>query len=415
MLILTPTSFSVASATASGATLDWARSGNGQQLAEHGTCAASLLPADDDVVLVLPPHAVSWHRATLPRVANARLRAVLDGVLEEHLLSDSAELHFALEPGGRSGQTVWIAACHKAWLKGWLQVLEDTGRPVSRIVPSIWPHLASSRSVASPTVHWAHHQAGRPWLASASALGVVCTPLQPGSAGVAALVMPIPRDAETPDGATQWLAEPAAAAEAEQLLGQRFELVAQPVWLLRCAQSEWNLAQFDLSLSSTARRGQRLRQTLRQWRSAPAWRPARWGLAALLVVQLIGLNAAAWQERRVLAAKQQALGQTLQRSFPQVTLVLDAPLQMQRELTRLQRASGTLAHGDLEAMLGVLGQATDDPAAALSSIDFSSAEGRFTMTPGSEVALPTLQQTLQRSGWQAQLQDTELTLRPATP
>ena len=45
MLILTPTSFSVASATASGATLDWARSGNGQQLAEHGTCAASLLPA----------------------------------------------------------------------------------------------------------------------------------------------------------------------------------------------------------------------------------------------------------------------------------------------------------------------------------------------------------------------------------
>lgn len=415
MLILTPTSFSVASATASGATLDWARSGNGQQLAEHGTCAASLLPTDDDVVLVLPPHAVSWHRATLPRVANARLRAVLDGVLEEHLLSDSAELHFALEPGGRSGQTVWIAACHKAWLKGWLQVLEDTGRPVSRIVPSIWPHLASSRSVASPTVHWAHHQAGRPWLASASALGVVCTPLQPGSAGVAALVMPIPGDAETPDGATQWLAEPAAAAEAEQLLGQRFELVAQPAWLLRCAQSEWNLAQFDLSLSSTARRGQRLRQTLRQWRSAPAWRPARWGLAALLVVQLIGLNAAAWQERRVLAAKQQALGQTLQRSFPQVTLVLDAPLQMQRELTRLQRASGTLAHGDLEAMLGVLGQATDDPAAALSSIDFSSAEGRFTMTPGSEDALPTLQQTLQRSGWQAQLQDTELTLRPATP
>ena len=415
MLILTPTSFSVASATASGATLDWARSGNGQQLAEHGTCAASLLPADDDVVLVLPPHAVSWHRATLPRVANARLRAVLDGVLEEHLLSDSGELHFALEPGGRSGQTVWIAACHKAWLKGWLQVLEDTGRPVSRIVPSIWPHLASSRSVASPTVHWAHHQAGRPWLASASALGVVCTPLQPGSAGVAALVMPIPGDAETPDGATQWLAEPAAAAEAEQLLGQRFELVAQPAWLLRCAQSEWNLAQFDLSLSSTARRGQRLRQTLRQWRSAPAWRPARWGLAALLVVQLIGLNAAAWQERRVLAAKQQALGQTLQRSFPQVTLVLDAPLQMQRELTRLQRASGTLAHGDLEAMLGVLGQATDDPAAALSSIDFSSAEGRFTMTPGSEDALPTLQQTLQRSGWQAQLQDTELTLRPATP
>jgi general secretion pathway protein L len=415
VLILTPTSFSVTSATASGAALDWARSGNGQQLTEHGTCAAALLPADDDVVLVLPPHAVSWHRATLPRIANARLRAVLDGVLEEHLLSDSADLHFALEPGGRAGQTVWVAACHKAWLKAWLQVLEDAGRPVSRIVPSIWPHLASARHPSAATVHWAHHQAGRPWLASASALGVVCTPLQPGSAGAAALVLPTPGDTETPDGDTQWLAEPAAAAEAEQLLGQRFELVALPAWLLRCAQSEWNLAQFDLSLSSTARRGQRLRQTLRQWRSAPAWRPARWGLAALLVVQLVGLNTAAWQERRVLAAKQQALGQTLQRSFPQVTLVLDAPLQMRRELARLQQASGTLSHGDLEAMLGVLGQATDAPSTALSRIDFSNREGRFTVTPDNEDSLTALQQTLQRSGWQAQRQDTELTLRPANP
>ncbi|MDZ4175494.1 MAG: type II secretion system protein GspL, partial [Hydrogenophaga sp.] len=140
-----------------------------------------------------------------------------------------------------------------------------------------------------------------------------------------------------------------------------------------------------------------------------------WGLAALLVVQLVGLNTAAWQERRVLAAKQQALGQTLQRSFPQVTLVLDAPLQMRRELARLQQASGTLSHGDLEAMLGVLGQATDAPSTALSRIDFSNREGRFTVTPDNEDSLTALQQTLQRSGWQAQRQDTELTLRPANP
>lgn len=415
MLILTPASFSVTGAAAPGATLDWARSVNGQQLAEHGTAPLSLLPADDDVVLVLPPHAVSWHRATLPRVANAKLRAVLDGVLEEHLLSDSAELHFALEPGGRAGQTVWVAACHKARLQAWLQVLEEAGHPVSRIVPSIWPQRATSRDTLPATVHWAHHEAGRPWLASAGALGVVCTPLQPGSAAAAALLTPIPGETDAAEGPVQWLAEPAAAGEAEQLLGQRFELLPLPDWLLRCAQSEWNLAQFDLSLSSAARRGQRLRQTLRQWRSAPAWRPARWGLAALLAVQLVGLNAAAWQERSSLAAKQQALGETLQRSFPDVKLVLDAPLQMQRELSRLQQASGTLSHGDLEAMLGALGQSADGPSAALSKLEYSNAEGRFTLTPDSEEALNELQQALQRSGWQALIQDTELTLRPAIP
>ncbi|MCY1548374.1 hypothetical protein D9M68_844780 [compost metagenome] len=88
---------------------------------------------------------------------------------------------------------------------------------------------------------------------------------------------------------------------------------------------------------------------------------------------------------------------------------------MQRELARLQQASGILSHGDLEAMLGVLGQATEDPSTTLSRIDFSNREGRFTVVPDSEVSLTTLEQTLQRSGWQAQRQNTELTLRPANP
>ena len=134
------------------------------------------------------------------------------------------------------------------------------------------------------------------------------------------------------------------------MLQQRFELVARPAWLLRCAQSDWNLAQFDLSLSAGVRRSQRLRRTLRQWRSAPAWRPARWGLAALVGAQLLGLNAAAWHERSLLSAKQEAVQQTLQTSFPQVTLVLDAPVQMQRELARLQQASAR--HARLDGQLG---------------------------------------------------------------
>ena len=61
--------------------------------------------------------------------------------------------------------------------------------------------------------------------------------------------------------------------------------------------------------------------------------------------QLLGLNAAAWHERSLLAAKQESVQQTLQGSFPQVTLVLDAPVQMQRELARLQQASGALTPG----------------------------------------------------------------------
>ncbi|MBA4261910.1 MAG: general secretion pathway protein GspL [Comamonadaceae bacterium] len=422
VLIITPSDFSLASADGPTVVLSWATSANGQQVNDHGSCGASLLPADEDVVLVLPVRAVSWHRVAVPKVAASRLRAVLDGLLEERVLSDTGALHFALEPGGRAGQTVWVAACQKAWLQSWLQALEAAGRPVSRIVPALWPTAAGS----GHTVHWAHDEGDRVWLATANPLGVRCVPLREngsstfGDSSFGHLGSATDSSTEhllsgSDPANTQWFADPSITALAEQVCNQRFDLMPPPAWLLRCAQSDWNLAQFDLSLSSGARRGQRLRQTLRQWRSAPAWRPARWGLAALLAVQLLGLNAAAWHERSSLDAKRQAVRQTLQQTFPNVTLVLDAPLQMQRELALLQQASGSLSTGDLETMLAALAQAAPGEPATPGSADYSESEGRFGQWTAPEEQLRSLQQALQASGWQARFDGSTLSLRPAPP
>ncbi len=434
MLIVTPSDFSAASPAPASALLDWAVSANGQQITDTGQCGASLLPRDDDVVLVLPPRAVSWHSVALPKVTANRLRAALDGLLEDRVLADVNELHFALEPGGRSGQTVWVAACHRARLSAWLQLLEAAGRPVSRIVPALWP-LGPGKAALAPTgaersaapdvpspIHWAHGEGGQAWLASASAFGVSCTPLVAGgnSAGVVKALMPMPVEApgHTPGDAVVrglWLADPAVAALAEQVLDQRFELVALPQWLLRCAQSDWNLAQFDLSLSSGARRGQRWRRALQQGLSAPQWRPARWGLAALAAVNLVGLNTAAWHERSALAAKQQAVRQTLQQTFPQVTLVLDAPVQMQRELARLQQASGSLSSGDLETLLGAIDQASGGERLTPTTIAFTPGDGRLSGWSATDEQLRALQQALERNGWRVRLDGSELTLNPPAP
>lgn len=392
MLILTPSDFSLALADGPTAQLSWVRSGDGQQSLEHGRCAASLLPAEAEVVLALPVRALSWHRLAVPKVAASRLRAVLDGLLEERLLSDTTELHFALAPGARAGQTLWVAACDKAWLRSWLQALEAAGRPVSRIVPMLWPTVDA--------VHWAHDSGGHAWLASASAEGVRCLPLAAVGADRTA--------ADSPEA--QWLADPAVAAQAEQALDRRLAPVPLHNWLLRVAQSDWNLAQFDLSLSSGARRGQRLRQALRQFRTAPAWRPARWGLGALLTAQLLGLNVAAWQERSSLDAKRQAVRQTLQQTFPNVTLVLDAPLQMQRELAQLQQAGGQLSGRDLEAMLSALG--SSGPGTAAQRLVYSPGELRL---QAPEDQLRAQAQALKGGAWNAQIDGQALSLRPNTP
>jgi general secretion pathway protein L len=416
VLILTPSSFSITSTAGPNAAVDWASSPDGRQVSNHGTSALSALPTDAELVLVLPPQSVSWHQIALPKVPAARLRAVLDGLLEERLLSDTAELHFALAPGAKAGATVWVAACHKAWLQRWVQALEQSGRPVTRIVPGLSPLSATAAGETTApglTVHWAHHQSDQAWLASASATGVSCTPLTP-QAG-AALDITAPSD----NAQVEWLTEPAAAAQAERCFDQRFALLTLPNWLLRCAQSGWNLAQFDLSLSNSARRGQRLRQFWRELRGSPAWRPVRWGLAALVAVQLIGINAAAWQERRALKAKQVAVSQVLTSTFPHVTLVLDAPVQMQRELANIRQSSGQLSTLDMEAMLSAIARAGAEEPVTLRSIQYqrqgSAGDGQFVGDESAATAWPRLEAALRRAGWDTSVQDNRLTLRPAQP
>lgn len=402
MLILTPTEFNLA-APGPDAVLDWVRSPDGQLLGDHGSCTAALLPADEERVLVLPPRRVSWHRVACPKVGAARLRAALDGLLEERLLADTSGLHVALEPGGKAGQTLWVAACDRHWLRSWLQALDAAGHPITRIVPGLSPLRGGEDT--SP-LHWAHQQDGRVWLASATVHGVAGMPL-PDEHTVAT---PALGDTESE---ARWWSEPAVAADAERALDRRFELVALPAWLLRCAASPWNLAQFDLRLSSGARRGQRLSQSLRSLRNAPAWRPARWGLAALSLSLLVGLNAQAWQERRTLAAKQRAISQTLQNTFPEVKLVMDAPLQMQREFVRLQQASGTLAAGDLEAVLAAIAEALPD--ATPGAIEFTSGDARLRGWNVPEPQLQAIAQALNRRGWQAGLEGDTLRVVPKAP
>ena len=403
MLILTPADFTLT--LSPGTRVDWVRSTDGRTVLEHGSCAPALLPRDEDCVWVVPPTALSWHRVTLPKLPPSRVRAALDGLLEEQLLGDPAELHLALAPGGQPGRPVWVAACRKAWLQSWLQALEAAQRPVNRIVAAQWPEQAP--------VHWVHEQDGQPWVLSTGAAGVSCLPLD-SFAQVTHRSVPFgdaTQAVEAAESSDRTLAEPAWVAQAEQVLDRRVQLCSRTEWLLRCTQPDGNLAQFDLSLSAAMRRSQHLRRWLREGRSAPQWRAARWGLVALLGAQLLGLNVWAWQERQTLQAKEQMLGTILQSRFPEVSLVLDAPVQMQRELDRLRRASGALSLNDLESQLASLGQVTQG-SLPLGNLDYTAEGTRLTLGADVGERWPSWQAALARQGLQASLADQVLSLRP---
>lgn len=417
MLIVAPANLSLADAVGRDSLVDWVRSSNGELVLSDGQSELTGLPADNDVVLVLPPRALSWHRVDVPKVGQARLRAVLEGLLEDRLLDDVEDMHFAIEPGKRPGQTMWVAACRKAWLGSWLQALSASGRPASRIVPSLWPlpsstppgQTADAALDTSPSLHWAHEEGSMRWLTSASPAGVSSLPLQvqdtTNAQTLLGSLMPTtdidPFSAVDEPQAVRWMADPAVASAAESALGQRFELVTRHDWMMQAAFSDWNLAQFGFSLSAGARRGQRWRSLLRRWRTAPAWRPARLGLGALLLVQVVGLNVAAWSERHTLRAKENEVRQLLQQSFPQISLVLDAPAQMRREVARLQQASGTPGAGDLETQLSALGQALPDARSWPTRIQFDNGQASFGAWQTEGVAPESVVQSLRASGWQA--------------
>jgi general secretion pathway protein L len=204
--------------------------------------------------------------------------------------------------------------------------------------------------------------------------------------------------------------EPAVAALAEQILGSAPAITDTAQALRRSSQSAWELAQFDLALSSRGRLARRWIQAGQQVARARAWRPARWGLAGVLVANLIGLNAWAWHQDDLLQARRQQVKALLSQTFPRVRTIVDAPRQMERELAVLRQASGGLSARDLEVMLGAVGAALP-PGAKPMGIDFSPGELalRGAGIDGAQMAL--LDGKLAALGYSARLDGDQLLVR----
>ena len=366
-------------------------------------------PSGGEIVAVVPVSRLSWHKVELPQGAISRslfqdggagrLRSVLDGLLEDRVLDETAQLHFALEPQARSGSSAWVAACDRAWLHAWLAELEQAGRAVARIVPE----LAPTRPGTADTVGSASlYVMGTPEKASLVVAGQDGVTVLPLSSTTAALMV-------WPEG-TQPVAEPAVAALAEDYFKPPVTLQTPPQRWLTAAQSDWDLAQFDLLYNRRARTRKRLSALSSTLLRAPRWRAARWATLALIVVNVAGLQAWALKERSALAARRTAISNTLTATFPEVRVVVDAPLQMARSLADLQRRNGVASPADMETMLGQFQVAAPDTPSP-TAIEFIASELRL---KGLEAAAPGLNGISARfraQGYSARLEGDSLIIK----
>ncbi|MDB5851589.1 MAG: hypothetical protein JWP29_5341 [Rhodoferax sp.] len=400
---------------------DYVLSDDDRSLTQHDRAAASLLPAGSkgstEVVAVVPAQALSWHRLELPRGSlgrNAtagkasrgasggtpRLRAVLEGLLEDRLLEEPGELHFAVQPDARDGQAVWVAACQRNWLRAALGALEAAKRPATRIVPEFAPSLAEGPDAFQPLQVLG--SPSHPQLVTIGAQGLSLLPFNATTLALAQAQIGMPADLPI-------MAEPGVAQLAEAVAGRPVTLRTAAQRWLDAARSPWDLAQFEFSNSGRTRAWKYFGQQATTLWQAPQWRAARWGAAVLVAAQVVGLNAWAWKESASLDNQRLVIRNTLTQAFPGVRVVVDSPLQMERELVNLRQATGAASSRDLEAMLGALGSAVP-PGQPLTGIDFNNGEARFKGLASGGADLPG---PLAASGYQARVEADQLVVQAA--
>lgn len=316
---------------------------DGQSVLRSATGAAATLSTHaGEVVAVVPYSRLSWLTVQLPPGSHGpRLAPVLQGLLEDRLLDEPEQLHIVPAPDvqatARAGGTTTVAVCDKLWLREALAPLQAAGLTVQRLVPELSPSDTPVLQVMGEPEQ-SHsvltHEQG-------------VTPLPPNTAQWHAFAL-------LQDPQLQVQAESAMVTRVQSLLQRQARLQSAAQRWVQASQSTWDLAQGEWA-QGRAQRLQRLLQAGWQtWRHAPAWRPVRWGVMTLLVMQVLGLNALAWRAQNDMSDQKKAIATVLTRTFPQVRWVVDAPLQMQRELEVLQRNAGRASRTDLEPLLATL-------------------------------------------------------------
>ena len=383
-------------ARAANGELAYVLSPDGVAVAKHGRAAPALLPKADTVVVVVADTDVSWHRITLPKAPAARLREAIAGVLEEQLLDEPDALHLAVAPDAAGGRSGWVAVLDKAWLAGELKALEKAGVQVDRAVPVSWPEDTPLGHFSAPF----GTDAGAPMqLTWSDASGVAAISVN----GALARQM-LPQWAAQP---ARWTAHPAVAAPAERWLGSSVLVLTDEQRMLQAARSLWNLRQFELA---PRHRGVlALRNAWRRFRSA-TWRPVRYGLIALALLQVAGLNLWAWHQQRQIDDKRAAMTQLLRVTHPQLRTVLDAPVQMQRETDALRTAAGKSGESDLEPLLGAAAAAWPEGQPALQTLRFDNGRLSFAAGGWSEPQIAQFRAQLATSGWDVALNNGVLTI-----
>jgi len=351
---------------------------------------AAVAAAGSEVVVLVPGDRLVLCTASVPSRNRQRIAEALPFALEDQLIDDVEDLHFAV--GERDGQgQVHAAVVSREHMDAWLAALQEAGVRPEALVPDI---------LALPC------EQGQWTLAVDGDVALLRTGGQTGYAFDAqntAVMLPAALEAagEQPPERLRFIpgtdgpqAEPTLPAD----LPVQLDVEARPGAVLELLAGGYGAGSIDLLQGGYSRR----EQLGRLWRP---WRPA----AALLLVWLCIQAAVSVVEFHHLQRRAQALQAdvegTFRRAFPEVHNIVNAKVQMQRKLQAL-RSGGEVSRSGFISLLTDIGpQLISEGSLHLKRLSYNDGKFDLAITIGDLQKLDALKQRLaNKSGFSVNIQ-----------
>lgn len=358
---------------------EWALCDDTGAMLQTGTDLLANLPKGHECVGILAPDRVLSFSSTLPPGSKRRLQTALPFIAEEHTWSEPENNHVVLGPLLADGRTM-LAVVDKAWLARIIDACHAAKLNVRRIiVETFMPPLAAE----SWALVWNGHSG---FLRTGIASGMVLD----GDNETVPLAVQLYLRTATPPKQITVSCPPSAEQRLPNWHNLTIPMVLGATWDWRSAAisaQALNIMWGDLAPSIR----------IKEW--WPNLRPVALILLALFLIETMGIHI----EWAMLTQERSALTQDMQRSFRSAfgegSTLVNAPLQMQRNLGELRHTAGLPDDGDFLPLLELAaGRLNTLPASSLRSLHYEG--GRL----DADIKLPRnedfmqLQQDLQNSG-----------------
>lgn len=303
-----------------------------------GEAPIALLPRSRRLEIVFDGGDVFQTNVAAPRLADAKLRLALPNLLEDRLLAESADCHFAYLTGvrgeGDATARLPVAVIDRSLLTRLLDVFAAIGERAHAAYSAIY-------TLPPPNPQTLPVRAARGRLLARTALheGVVCD-FEPAGEPPAVLQLALRTGG--------WRRIRAYGPQAAQLaaladaLGVAVDLADRPLDAAAAAEAV-NLLQGAFARGGLLGDGGRLRFAARHWKAPLAW------AAVAAVVFVAGMNGYFLKLQSEAAELRSRMATAFRSTFAEAEMV-DPIVQTQRELARLRTRVGQSSPGDFTAL-----------------------------------------------------------------